>query len=129
MPSSDDSAPSSVPRSGSDCGTGRRTLSPISRTLGVLLFLGLLLLLGLRRRLLRLCLLLGLRRRRWWRLGCRVWHHLRSSRERRKRHNLYERIHWPPLGSAVSVCHASGVAYIHYGPRPTSRFVSLAPRG
>ena len=77
MPSSYESAPSRVSSGGSDCGPGCRTLRPISRTLGVLLFLGLLLLLGLRRRLLRLCLLLGLRRRRWWRLGCRVWHHLR----------------------------------------------------
>jgi hypothetical protein len=45
MPSSNDRAPCCVPRSGSDCGTSCRTLSP---TVGVLLRLRFRLLLGLR---------------------------------------------------------------------------------
>jgi len=63
MPSSDDRARGSVSRNGSDCGSGCRTLSPIGRTLAVLLFLGVLLLLGLLL-LLVLLLLLGLIRLR-----------------------------------------------------------------
>jgi hypothetical protein len=59
MPGSDDRAGGGVARSGSYYGSGCRTLSPIGRTLGVLLFLGL-------RLLLALFLLRGrLRRRRW----------------------------------------------------------------
>jgi hypothetical protein len=66
MPSSDGRARGRVPRSGSNCGTGCRTLSFITRThLAVLLLLALLLLLGLRLLLLRLRLWLG------WRLRLR----------------------------------------------------------
>ena len=60
MPNSDECARASVaPRKGSDCCSACRTLSPVSRTLGLLLLLRLLLLLGRR-------LLWGLRRG-WWR--------------------------------------------------------------
>ena len=66
MSSSDDRARASVPHRASDYGTACRALSPISRTLGVLLLLRLRLLLGLCL-FLGLCLLLGWRRR-WWSL-------------------------------------------------------------
>src|SRR5215472_4063242 len=58
MSRSDDCSGGSVARNGSDCGSCCRTLSPISRTLGVLLLLGL-------RLLLALFLLRDLRRLRW----------------------------------------------------------------
>ena len=66
MSGSDDRARASVAHHASDYSAACRTLSPISRTLGVLLLLRLLLLLG-RRRLLR-----GFRCCRWRHGICRL---------------------------------------------------------
>ena len=65
MPSPDDRAGGSVARNGSNCGSCCRTLSPISRTLGVLLLIGW-------RLLLALFLLRGWRRRGWRPRICRL---------------------------------------------------------